>query len=125
MNTNDLIEDLARGLTPAEPLWRPGKRAAAWSVGAALYLAVLVVSMSGVSARAGGAGTGFWVSQIAAVVTGLLAGRAAFVSVVPGLPKGSRIWAVFAAVVWLGTLIAALPQHFDWAPGIDPDSLST
>lgn len=115
MNTNDLIENLAQGLEPIAPLWRPGRRAAAWSLGAAVYLGVLVLAMSAVNARAGGAGAGFWVSQIAAVVMGLLAARAAFVSVVPGLPKRSRAWAVLAAVVWLGTLVAASPPDFDWA----------
>jgi hypothetical protein len=115
MNTNDLIENLARGLTPAAPLWQPGRRAAAWSLGAAFYLAILVVAMSAVRADADGAGTGFWVSQIAAIVTGLLASRAAFASVVPGLPKHSRVWVGLAALVWLGTLVAGSPRDFDWA----------
>lgn len=115
MNTNDLIEDLARGLEPSAPLSRPGRRAAAWSLGAAVYLSLIVVGVSVFKARAPGAGAGLWVSQIAAVVMGLLASRAAFVSVVPGLPKGSRVWAVLAALVWLGTLVAASPPDFDWA----------
>jgi hypothetical protein len=54
------------------------------------------------------------VSQIAAVVMGLLASRAAFASVVPGLPKRSWVWAGLAALVWLGTLVAASPWDFDW-----------
>jgi hypothetical protein len=115
MNTNDLIENLGRGLEPVVPLWRPGRRAAAWAVGAVVYLGILVLAMSAVGSRVGGAGAGFWVSQIAAVVMGLLASRAAFVSVVPGLPKRSRGWAVLAALVWLGTLVAGLPPDFDWA----------
>lgn len=115
MNTNDLIENLARGLKPIAPLWPPGRRAAAWSFGAAFYLGILVVGMSAVNSHTGGAGTGFWVSQIAAVVMGLLASRAAFVSVVPGLPQHSRVWAALAALVWLGTLVAASPRDFDWA----------
>ena len=115
MNTNDLIENLARGLKPVAPLWRPCRRAAAWSVGAALYLGILVVGMSAVRPDADGAGAGFWVSQIAAVVMGLLASLAAFASVVPGLPKHSRVWAALAALVWLGTLVVAAPWDFDWA----------
>ncbi len=71
--------------------------------------------MSTVNARAGGAGAGFWVSQIAAVVMGVLASRAAFVSVVPGLPRRSLMWAVLAALVWLGTLVVASPRDFNWA----------
>jgi hypothetical protein len=115
MNTNDLIENLGRGLKPVAPLWRPGRRAAAWCLGAAVYLGLFVVGMSAINARAGGAGAGFWVSQIAAVVMGLLASRAAFVSVVPGLPKRSRTWAVLATLVWIGTLVVASPRDFDWA----------
>lgn len=115
MNTNDLIEDLGRGLKPAVPLWPPGRRAAAWSLGAAVYLGLFVAGMSAVDAHGGGAGAGFWVSQIAAVVMGLLASRAAFASVVPGLPTRSRVWAALAAGVWLGTLVAASPRDFDWA----------
>lgn len=115
MNTNDLIESLAGGLTPAAPLWRPGKRAAAWFLGTVLYLGVFVIGMTVFNARPGGAGAGFWASQIAAVVMGLLASRAAFVSVVPGLSKRSRVWAVLATAVWLGSLAAASPSGFDGA----------
>ena len=115
MNTNDLIENLGSGLKPIAPLWRPGRRAAAWSVGAAIYLAIPVVVMSMVNTRAGGAAPDFWAPQIAAVVMGVLASRAAFVSVVPGLPRRSLLWAVLAALVWLATLVVASPQDFDWA----------
>ncbi len=115
MSTNDLIEDLARGLKPVAPLWRPDRRAVAWSVCAALYLGVLVLGMSAVRADTNVADTAFWVSQIAAVVAGLLATRAAFASVVPGLSDHSRVWAGLAALVWLGTLVVASPRGFDWA----------
>ena len=114
MNTNDLIETLAQGLEPKATLWRPGTRTAAWALGAAVYLGILVLTMSAINSHTGSAGAGFWASQIAAVVMGLLAGRAAFVSVVPGLPKRSRVWPVLAALVWLGTLAAASPPDFDW-----------
>src|SRR5258706_5110625 len=115
MKTNDLIDNLASGLKPIAPLLPPGRRAAAWSLGAAVYLGLVVVGMSAVNARAGGVGVGFWVSQIAAVVMGLLATRAAFVSVVPGLPQRSRVWALLAGLLWLGTLVAASPPDFEWA----------
>jgi len=115
MNTNELIENLGSGLKPSAPLWRPGRRAAAWSIGAAVYLALLVVGMSAVNAHAGGGTPDFWVSQIAAVVMGVLASRAAFVSVVPGWPRRSLVWAVLAALVWLGTLVVASPRDLNWA----------
>ena len=81
MNTNDLMEHLARGLTPVAPLRRPGRRAVAWSVCALFYVGILVAMMSVVGPDADGAGTGFWVSQLAAVVMALTASRAAFASV--------------------------------------------
>ena len=115
MNTNDLIERLGSGLRPIAPLWRPGRRAAAWSIGAAVYLAVLVAVMSLVNTRAGSTAPSFWAPQIAAVVMGVLASRAAFVSVVPGLPRRSLLWAVLAALVWMGTLVVASPRDFAWA----------
>jgi hypothetical protein len=115
MNTNDLIENLAQGLKPMEPLWRPGKRAAAWSLAAALYVGILVAGMSIATVGAEGAGAGFWVSQLAAVAMGVLASRAAFASVVPGSSQRAWRWAVLAAVVWLGTLVFASPWDLDWA----------
>jgi len=115
VNTNDLIENLARGLQPAAPLWRPGTRAAMWLLGAVAYVGILVVVMNAVKGESAGVGAGFWVSQMAAVVVGLLASRAAFASVVPGLPSHARVWAVSAAFVWLGTLVAGSPWNFDWA----------
>jgi hypothetical protein len=114
MNTNDLLEKLARGLTPVAPLWPPGRRGMAWSVGAAVYLGILVAITSVVGPDADGAGSGFWMSQVAAVVMGLTASRAAFASVVPGLPNPSRVWAWLAALVWLGTLAFSSPWNFDW-----------
>jgi hypothetical protein len=115
MNTNDLIEKLARGLEPVAPLWRPGARAATWLLGAVFYIGILVVGMSAAKLDPAGVGRGFWASQIAAIVVGLLASRAAFASVVPGLPSQARLWAVLAALVWLATLVAASPWDFDWA----------
>ena len=114
MNTNDLIENLARGLEPVALLWRPGKRAAMWLLGAVAYLGLLVVGMSAVKVDLADVGAGFWISQIAAIVVGLLASRAAFASVIPGLPSQARGWAALAALVWLGTLVAASPWQFDW-----------
>jgi hypothetical protein len=115
MNTNDLMEGLARGLTPVAPLWSPARRAVAWSVCALFYVGILVAMMSAVGPDADRAGAGFWASQLAAVVLGLAASWAALGSVVPGLPKHSRVWAALAAFVWLATLVVSSPWNFDWA----------
>ena len=115
MNTSDLIENLARGLKPVTPLWRPGTRAALWSLSAIAYVGILVVGMSAGKVDSAGVGAGLWAPQIAAIVVGLLASRAAFASVVPGLPTHAHLWAVLAALVWLGTLVAGSPWNFDWS----------
>jgi hypothetical protein len=84
-------------------------------LGAVAYVGVLVVGMNALKGDSAGVGAGFWISQIAAIVVGLLASRAAFASVIPGLPSHARGWAVLAALVWLGTLVVASPWNFDWA----------
>jgi hypothetical protein len=116
MNTDELIERMAHQLTPVAPLPPPGKRAAAWSLGAGLYLGVLVVAMALVNGTAGVGGTAFWFSQAAAVAAGVLATAAAFASVVPGAATRVRAWAVAAAVVWLATTLVAAPRaQLDWS----------
>lgn len=115
MNTDELIENLAGGLKPVAPLWRPGRRAAVWALGATVYIGAAVAAMSAGSASDASMDTSFWVSQMAAVVTGLLASYAAFASVVPGLPKRSSVWPMLAALIWLGTLVTGAPWGMDWA----------
>jgi len=114
VNTDDLIETMAQGLEPVPPLWRPSTRAVVWFVGAALYLGALVVAMGLAGTNTASAGAPFWISQMAAIVAGILASGAAFASVVPGSAKGSRAWALFAALVWLGTLLMAVRGEGTW-----------
>ena len=114
MKTNDLIDRLAKELEPVAPLWRPGTRAAAWSLGALLYLGILVVAMR-LADRPADGGWLAWLPQLAAIATGIVAAGAAFASVVPGLPKRSHVWAGVAALIWLATLLAASPGAVDWA----------
>jgi len=114
MNTEELIERMTEGLEPVAPLPSPGKRAAAWLLGAALYLGVLVLAMVSASGAAGTAETAFWGSQAVAIAAGVLASIAAFVSVVPGLANRVRWWAVAAFLVWLATLVAS-PAGVDWS----------
>jgi hypothetical protein len=115
MNTDELIERMAQGLEPVTPLPSPGKRAASWSLAAALYLGLLVLAMAWLNGVAGAGGTAFWLSQTAAIATGALASGAAFASVVPGFPSRLPWWAAAAAVVWLATLVAAPPVDADWS----------
>jgi hypothetical protein len=105
MNTNDLIEELAKNLAPVEPLWRSGRRAAVWLIGAAVYVGVLVLAMSEPDGAANLIDASVALPQLAAIVTGVLAATAAFASVVPGRSMRVLVWPAIAALVWLGTLI--------------------
>jgi hypothetical protein len=115
MNTDDLIERMAQGLEPVTPLPSPGKRTAAWSLVAALYLGSLVLAMALINGVASASGTAFWLSQAAAIATGMLAGGAAFASVVPGIASRLSGWALAGAVVWLATLVATPPADAAWS----------
>lgn len=114
MNTNDLIERLAKDLEPATPLWRPGRRAALWCLGAVLYVAMLVIGMRLTERGADSDGWLTWVPQLIALVTGVLASAAAFVSTVPGLPRRVGVWAVGAVALWLASLFVASPGAIEW-----------
>jgi hypothetical protein len=115
MNTEDLLQSLARELEPAPPLPAPLRRAATWFVGAGLYVALLAIGIGFVNGYPAGAGVDFWAVQLAAIVTSLIAGAAAFVSVVPGVASRSRGLAVAAAAVWLVILAAASTVDGDWS----------
>jgi hypothetical protein len=115
MKTDDLIENLAQGLKPAPPLPPPGKRAAAWSLGAVLYVGLLVLGMGFVAGFTDAMGAPFWFSQAAALATGVLACSAAFAAMVPGLTSRAGVWAVATGFVWLATLLAAPGVAADWS----------
>jgi hypothetical protein len=109
MNTNELIERLAQSLAPVKPLWRPGKRAVAWLLGAATYVALLALSISEGGTLSNPEGRGLLLTQIVAIATCFLASRAAFASVIPGYAKTVLVWPVLAAAVWLATLVWLAP----------------
>lgn len=115
MNTEDLLQKLARELRPATPLPAPRRRAGTWFVGAALYVSLLAIGMGFVKGYPDGVGADFWAAQLAAIVTSLLAGAAAFASVIPGFVSRSRGLAVAAAAVWLGTLAATSIVDGNWS----------
>jgi hypothetical protein len=123
MNTNELIEELAKGLAPAPPLWRPGRRTLVWALAAAAYVAVLAALVARGTIANPAAGAGFWWPQIAAFVAAVVAARAAFASVVPGA-RGAGGWAALAALAWLVSLgataswrggAAILASGHEWA----------
>ena len=121
MKTEDLIDRLARDLAPVEPLPGPTKRAAAWLVGAAIYVGIFVLlTRSGAGALTD---PGVVLPQLAALATCALAAAAAFASVVPGHSRALLAAPAIAGVVWLGMLaigatwsseVVAAARH-EWA----------
>jgi hypothetical protein len=111
MKTDELIDRLGRNATVARPLPTPGMRTAAWMVWAVSYLVVVAVMMFAVMSSAGVTPTPLYVvQQGAALVTGIMAARAALASVIPG--ANNRVWALpaigvatwAAALLWAGVL---------------------
>lgn len=108
MRTDDLIDRLGRDVTVASPLPTPGRRTAVWMVWAVSYLVVVAVMMFAVMSSAGVTPTPLYlVQQGAALVTGIMAARAAFASVIPG--ANNRVWVLPAigAAVWGVSLLWA------------------
>lgn len=114
MDTNELIEILARDATPVRRLPVPWLRTAIWLAISGLYVALLIVLMSpNVDRLAGIRAPRFWLEQVAALTTGIAAAAAALMSVVPGRTR--RPWLLPAAplALWIGTLAWGCVQ--DWA----------
>ena len=108
MKTDELIDRLGRDVTVARPLPAPGMRTAVWMVWAVSYLVVVAVMMFAVMSSAGVMPTPLYlVQQSAALVTGIMAARAAFASVIPG--SNNRVWVMPAigAAVWGVSLLWA------------------
>ena len=111
MKTDELIDRLGRDVTVTTPLPTPAIRTAVWMVWALSYLIVVAVMMFAVMSSAGVTPTPLYlVQQSAALVTGIMAARAALASVIPG--ANDRVWVVpaigvatwAAALLWAGVL---------------------
>ena len=111
MKTDELIDRLGRDVTVTRPLQTPGMRTAVWMVWALSYLILVAVMMFAVMSSAGVTPTPLYlVQQSAALVTGIMAARAALASVIPG--ANDRVWVVpaigvatwAAALLWAGAL---------------------
>ena len=106
VDTEQLIQTLARDVEPVRPLRRPTLRAAAWVAGAAVYLGVLITLMSprddlGVRIY----DTQFIFEQWAALLMGITAAGAALASVVPGRRLRVLLMLPLASLtVWLGLI---------------------
>jgi hypothetical protein len=120
MTTDTLIERLARELQPVQPLPRPAARTAIWISGAVIYLALIAVPLtSGADVAANTAGgMRFFIPQLLAIVTGIVAAVAAFASVVPGYSRRACIAAAGAAAAWAASL--AIAARGQWSQPLDP-----
>jgi hypothetical protein len=108
MKTDELIDRLGRDVTVARPLPAPGIRTAVWMVWAVSYLVVVAVMMFVVMSSAGVTPTPLYlVQQGAALVTGIMAARAAFASVIPGSNNRVRVLPAIGAAVWGVSLLWA------------------
>src|SRR5216117_3069106 len=111
MKTDELIDRLGRDMTVARPLPAPGMRTAVWVVWAVSYLVLVAMMMFAVMSSSGVTPTPpYLVQQGAALVTGIMAARAAFASVIPG--ANNRVWMMPAigaggwslSLLWAGVL---------------------
>jgi hypothetical protein len=114
METDDLIERLARGIEPVAPLQRPWLRATMWLIGAVVYIGVVSLMMSPTGGTANGIERRFLFAQLAAIGVSAAAATAAFASVIPGVSTRALLWPVVAGTVWVGLLIVGTLQ--EWQP---------
>jgi len=118
MKTDELIDRLGRDVTVTRPLPTPGMRTAVWMVWALSYLILVAVMMFAVMSSARVTPTPLYlVQQGAALVTGIMAARAALASVIPG--ANDRVWVVPA--IGVATWAAAL----SWAGVLDLQASGT
>ncbi|HSC29484.1 MAG TPA: NrsF family protein [Vicinamibacterales bacterium] len=106
MNTDRLIERLAREAMPAGPLRSPTVRAAAWLFWALVYVGLLTFAMtSRADLAANGGGWRFVLPQLLAVLLAATSAVAAFASTVPGVSRRALLLPILAGSFWLGNLI--------------------
>lgn len=108
MKTDELIDRLGRNVPAASPLPAPGIRTAMWMVWAVGYIVVVAAMMFAVMSSVAVTPTRlYFLQQSAALVTGILAARAAFASVIPGPNNRAWLLPVAGAAVWGVSLLWA------------------
>jgi hypothetical protein len=121
MNTDDLIADLVRELTPVTRLPNPWKRVVSWFAVSLPTIAVIVVAMglrSDIEAKL----ADFWFTAqlLTALVTAVAAAYATFSSSIPGRASWLTYLPLVPAAAWLGVLgqqcLLAAPGTLGWVP---------
>jgi len=109
MNTDELIDRLSRDLTVVKPLSVPGVRTVLWLAWAAMYLVAVPAVIFATRPTAGVTATPlFLLQQGAALVTGLLAARAALASVIPGASRRAWVPPAIGVTMWVASLLSAV-----------------
>ena len=80
-------------------------------------IAVPLTSSADIAANTAG-GMGFFIPQLLAIVTGIVAAVAAFASVVPGYSRRVSVAAAAAAAAWAASL--AIGARDQWSQPLDP-----
>jgi hypothetical protein len=113
MDTERLIHELSKSVEPVKPLNRPWRRTSAWALMTALYLLLLIVSMSprqDLATRM--QDPRFLIEQTAALLTGLTAAAAAFATVVPGYPRTVMLLPLGPLLLWVGVVTVGALQEY-------------
>jgi hypothetical protein len=113
VNTDRLIESLARDVQPVSRLNPVWQRATLWLLAASFYASVLALLLTSRGDFAfNTASRGFVAQQAAALAMALCAVVAACASVVPGYPRWILTLPAVGASTWLATLMSAVPREW-------------
>ena len=106
MQTDDMIERLAREAAIVRPLAAPRRRIVVWLIWGAIYVVVAAITTLRMMSSSAVTMTPLYVfQQGAALVTGITAARAAFISVIPGANDRARALPIISAAVWVASLL--------------------
>jgi hypothetical protein len=113
VNTDRLIESLARDVQPVNRLGPVWQRATLWLLATSLYAGVLAALLTSRGDFAFNlASRGFVAQQAAALAMALGAVVAACASVVPGYPRWILALPAVGASAWLAALLSAVPREW-------------
>ncbi|MBM9595971.1 NrsF family protein [Roseitranquillus sediminis] len=129
MQTQELIDRLAREAGQVRPLSPPWLRTARWIALAATFVAVIVLAMSPRPDLAEELRTArFWIEQVSATATAVLAANAALALSVPGTARRVALAPLLPAAVWLASqgvgCIAALAGRSEISLSSEPECLA-
>lgn len=115
--TDEVIQQLAASATPVQPLATPWQRAAIWvSASLAYVAAVCLLLWLWRESPAPLADRRFVIEQVAALLTGITAAMAAFVTTVPGYSRKVVWLPVLPLAAWMGTVGQTCFHDWSFSP---------